>query len=617
MTCQPSIERFYWSTLDDILAITHDGSVAQPLFPKGIESLADTPIKNQVGVMMKLRDAEGNVVGLGSELEWLTDDGKLVVHFTITIPGRGVLVAHQIKEYAHPALLSVFGKVQESGEPWTGDMAVVATCGPSERGMGVIIAGTGEFAGAKGTMKQTMNFKRIAAEGATAVNEEVYFIESVDPDRTTPELDETLMEAAQIVEVDTSFDATSRAYRAFDTALNQGIRDGGAIMVELAAAGKVAWATGSTPFGDWMLPSVFKLPDDLPLAMVFSYDAVTTCLRDAETFKHKMYPDIGGQTFLHMDGPEHRRYRLLLGEVFSPGACKRWDELVVGPLIKRMIGDILAKSEKKAELRAELCDALPSYVFGAIMDVPADDFEKLKAWAYYVIAAPIDPESAQQVASLGVYLGTLVAQRRALGGDELAKRTDLVSAMIRAHHPDYGSLTDEEIVSALFILTAAGNETTGRGLSTTLYYLLSNPEALEEVLADRSLLAAAQQEALRLSPAGGCFELRLATKDATLDGEPISEGVGVVTNLYTANRDASRWERPDEFDIHRKHAQTVAFGYGPHMCLGMHLARTEISTGLNALLDRLPNLRFDPNAPTPQIEGMWFPGAPALPVIWD
>lgn len=429
--------------------------------------------------------------------------------------------------------------------------------------------------------------------------------------------DESPPVPAPAIELDTSDGAIERAFRAFDVALNQGIRDGYQRMSHLASLGPVLRGKGNEPLGGWTLPAVFKVPDGMDVAMVFSYDAVTQCLRDAQTFKHKMYPDVGGETFLHMDGEEHRRYRLLLGQVFSPGACKRWNESVVEPLIDKMVADLIASNDHGAELRAEFCDRLPSYVFGAIMDVPPEDFEKLKAWAYYVIAAPIDVEAAQQAMLLGQYLATVVAERRALDEVDLAHRIDLVSAMIRASHPDHGPLTDEEIISALFILVAAGNETTGRGLASTLYYLLANPETLDEVRNDRSLIVPAQEEALRLAPSGGSFELRLAVTDTELEGEQIKVGTGVITNLYTANRDPSRWDRPDEFDLHRKRAQTVSFGYGPHMCIGMHLARTEMTAGVNSLLDKLPNLRLDPDKPRPEIEGMWFTGVPSLPVVWD
>jgi len=173
---QSIVERFYWSTPDDVIAITHDGSVAQAPHPAGIESLAGTPLKNQVAILIKIRDADGNEIGIGSELEWLTDDNKLHVVFTITLPGRGALTSYQIKDYAHPDLLELFGNVAATGEPWSGELPVVGTSGPGEGGRGVIIGGAGEFAGATGTMFQTMNFRRIDASGAVSHNEETYHI---------------------------------------------------------------------------------------------------------------------------------------------------------------------------------------------------------------------------------------------------------------------------------------------------------------------------------------------------------------------------------------------------------------------------------------------------------
>jgi cytochrome P450 len=418
------------------------------------------------------------------------------------------------------------------------------------------------------------------------------------------------------IEVDTSELTIQEAYERFDVGINQGIRDGAAIMNQLRAAGRVLRASGSTPFGDWTLPGIFQVPPEMDLTMVFSYDAVTTCLREAEIFKHKMYPDVGGETFLHMDGAEHRRYRLLLGEVFSPGACKRWNDSVIVPVVDELVGALERSPDRRADLRTALCEPLPSHVFGAICDAPREDFDKLKAWAVYVIAAAVDPESAQRVQSLGMYLGMAVGHRRSLPPEELAERRDLISAMVRAKRDEAEPLTDAEIVSALFILVAAGNETTSRGLASTLYHLLTVPGAYEAVVADRSLVQPAIDETLRLAPAGGCFELRLATQDTELDGHPIAAGSGVVANLWAANRDPSRWEHADIFDLHRPKSANVAFGFGPHMCLGIHLARIEMQTTLNAVLDRLPHLRLDPDEPSPTIEGMWFPGVQTLPVVW-
>ena len=168
-------ERFFWNSPHDILAITHGGSLPQAPKPEGMELLTDRNVANQVAVMMKIRDASGEVVGVGSELEWLGEDQKLHVYFTIVIPARGTLVSHQQKDYANPELMGLFGKVMESGEPWSGHAPIVGTCGPNADGTGRVIAATGEFEGAGGFMSQTMNFTALdATTGAVADNEEVY-----------------------------------------------------------------------------------------------------------------------------------------------------------------------------------------------------------------------------------------------------------------------------------------------------------------------------------------------------------------------------------------------------------------------------------------------------------
>ena len=404
------------------------------------------------------------------------------------------------------------------------------------------------------------------------------------------------------------------AYERFEATINQGIEDPGPIIAELRSAGPLVRSRGPK-FGSWTLPSIFPIPDEMESAMVLSYDAVTECLRNAELFQHRLYPDVGGETFLHLDGPPHRRYRLLLGEIFSLPACEAWRKELIEPVVERLIETVAAQG--RADLRRDFCENLPAYVFGAILGVPEEDFDQLKAWAVHLIAAPVDNTSMEIVINnLGPYLYSQVAARRALPADELASRTDLVSCMVRAEHPEFGSLNDLEITSALHILVAAGNETTGRGLSTLLYRLLTEPGALDAVRAERSLIPAAFDEALRLNPAGGCFELRLATADTTLEGQPIAEGTAVVSNLFTANRDPSRWDDPDRFDLHRERKQTVSFGFGPHMCLGLHLARQETFAAMEKLLDRFPALRPDETEPAPRMVGFWFPGVDRLPVVW-
>ena len=109
---------------------------------------------------------------------------------------------------------------------------------------------------------------------------------------------------------------------------------------------------------------------------------------------------------------------------------------------------------------------------------------------------------------------------------------------------------------------------------------------------------------------------RTCTKDTVVEGVTIPAGAQVQVCMAAANRDPSRWDRPDEFDIFREPKQHMAFAFGPHMCLGMHLARMETTVAINAILD-LPNLRLDPDAEDIHISGLAFRAPNALPVLFD
>jgi cytochrome P450 len=165
------------------------------------------------------------------------------------------------------------------------------------------------------------------------------------------------------------------------------------------------------------------------------------------------------------------------------------------------------------------------------------------------------------------------------------------------------------------LLVIGGVDTTHHALGNVLYMLLTHPEVLSEVKSDRRLVAPLIEETMRLIPSAGIFEVRQAVRDVEVGGVLIPEGMPVVTCEMTANRDPAYWERPDAFDIHRPLNQHLSFATGPHQCLGMHLARMQIRCSVNALLDRFPNIRLDPDAPFPVIRGLLSEGPSALPVV--
>ncbi len=208
------------------------------------------------------------------------------------------------------------------------------------------------------------------------------------------------------------------------------------------------------------------------------------------------------------------------------------------------------------------------------------------------------------------YLRPLVEARRSEPtGDFLS---DLVHAEV-----DGEQLSDGKIYGFLRLLLPAGGETTFRVMGNALYALLTHPDVLEVVYADRELLPAVIEETLRWETSVTMVS-RVATRDTEVAGCPIGAGAAVGVLTGSANRDEARWESADDWQLDRPTQHHLAFGTGPHQCLGMHLARLELRVGLDAILDRLRGLRLDPERTADAIvEGYAFRGPRALPVLFD
>ena len=170
--------------------------------------------------------------------------------------------------------------------------------------------------------------------------------------------------------------------------------------------------------------------------------------------------------------------------------------------------------------------------------------------------------------------------------------------------------------SFLRLLLPAGAETTYRSSANLLFGLLSNTDQLHALRADRGLLPQAIEEGLRWEPPLIGI-MRTAVRDAEVEGMFVPAGSFIGVNIGSANHDEKVWDNPEEFDIFRPPKQHLAFAWGPHMCLGLHLARMETRVAVNQLLDRLPGLRFDPNTEPAAISGAIFRAPAGLPVTWD
>jgi cytochrome P450 len=365
--------------------------------------------------------------------------------------------------------------------------------------------------------------------------------------------------------------------------------------------------------GNFMNPEL--LPEGLELTdewILFRYDDCSKVLRDPKTFTSTGYDaTIGvvmGHMILGMDPPEHRQNRNLVTEAFREKSLARWEPEFIAPIVDELIDRFIDRGE--ADLVRELTFEFPVRVIARILGLPEEDFAQFQRWSIELISLGADIDRGLKASeSLREYFAGIVADRR------VHPRDDVISDLVQAR-VDGESLDDEAIYAFLRLLLPAGAETTYRSSGNLLYLLLTHTDQFEAVLRDRSLLAQAIEEALRYEPP--LLQInRTATREVEIAGVTIPEGGSVTTCLGSANHDETRWENPEEFDIFRPALPHLAFAHGPHMCLGMHLARLETRTLVNKVLDRLPNLTLDPGDSDPHIRGMIFRSPTSLPVRFD
>ena len=356
----------------------------------------------------------------------------------------------------------------------------------------------------------------------------------------------------------------------------------------------------------------FDEGDGPNLYTVSSYDAVQEVLRDGVRFSSKGYVEVMGavmgHTILEMDEPEHHGYRSLVQQAFSRKAMEQWETELVGPIVDELIDRFIDVG--RAELVSELFFPFPVNVIAGLLGLPREDLPAFHRWTVELISVSVDMGKALGASQkLEEYLTPFVRARR----DDPGR--DMISVLAQAEH-DGQRLTDAEIIAFCRLLLPAGAETTYRSSSNLFCGLLTFPDQLAKLRADPALLPHAIEEGLRWEPPLLTI-LRTVTEDTTVAGVDLRAGTALVVNMGAANHDETRWERADELDIERPQTAHIAFASGPHMCLGMHLARMETKVAINRVLDRLPNVRLDPDAPPPAITGMTFRAPPRLDVVFD
>lgn len=350
-----------------------------------------------------------------------------------------------------------------------------------------------------------------------------------------------------------------------------------------------------------------------PVFMVYRHEDVLKMLRDNETFSSSIIIDtfgdvLGEQVMLGMDEPVHGRHRALVSKAFSPRAVAGWEHELVIPVANQLIDRFADRGH--ADLVKEFNFEYPTRIIARILGLPEQDYEQFQRWSISLLSFTINPERGR-AASLALrdYFTPILAARRS------EPRNDLISRLADAEIDDQ-KLSDEEIFSFLRLLLPAGIETTYRSLGNLLFALLTHTDQLDAVRADRSLLPQAIEEGVRWD-APLLTITRVAVRDTELGGVHIPAGSAVMPMLGAANRQEDRYRDPNVFDIFRESKAHVSWGHGAHVCLGSHLARMEMRDAVGLMLDRLPNLRLDPDGGDPHIRGQVFRSPTALPVLFD
>ena len=346
--------------------------------------------------------------------------------------------------------------------------------------------------------------------------------------------------------------------------------------------------------------------------MVLRRDDVEAVLRDPATFSSSIHNEIMGavmgEAMIGMDGQEHKDHRDLVVKAFRASALERWGTELIEPSINALLDRIAPLG--RADLVDDVTHRYPVQVIAGILGIPVHDYEQFQEWADGITSIAVEPERAQAASdALIAYMLPIIEERRNNPGDDLV--SDLAAAEV-----DGKRLTNDRILAFIRLLLPAGAETTFRAMGNCFVALLTHPDALARVVADRDLIPAVIEETLRWETSVTVIS-RNAVADTEIDGCPIPAGSVLMLMTSSANRDESHYERSDEWDIDRPPENHLFFGTGRHQCLGMHLARLELRIGLNAVLDRLPNLRLDPDAPPPQIEGFAFRSPPSIPVVFE
>lgn len=399
-------------------------------------------------------------------------------------------------------------------------------------------------------------------------------------------------------------------------------------------------ATQSDPFEFYALlhkeRPVYRMPET-GFYMVTRYDDLRHVLKDTETFSNNWSPkraqSLQGElgmlyeqiiaergwahvaTLQRTDPPVHSRYRKLLDRVFTVSRVREMAPYVDGvtnELVDSWIDD------GRCEFNAQFAMPMPGIIIAEQLGLGRKDIQTFKKWADALIAPAVIKMDEQQIRDTAEielemqhFLFEVFEDRRKNPTD------DLISGLVHAHGDDEAPLTMHELQNVMHQLISGGFETTQSAIGHAMWLLLRHPETMQRLRDDASLIRKFCEEALRFeSPVQGLS--RTTTRDVELGGTLIPEGSMVLVRYGAANRDPERFECPHRLDIDRPNAGAhLAFGSGPHFCVGASLARQEMISAFTILLERLDDIRLERPLESPaHFPSLFFLPLKELPITF-